>query len=215
MFGGIIARLGLSLVFGRLKTRLAAVPAWAWKTIAVVIALGLAVWAHQHYANKQISAAYASGWKAANDDRDKQDAEAARIAAEELAKHDGKAKGISDDERSKNDQANSRDAARADDLRLHGPGRASAVSCGPVRGSVVPASAGGHEPINGTVDAGVAGVPADQGLAGVPWTDLVEFARIYDANRNEVNSWRAWHPRQAEQTEAYRQSLEQLAAGKR
>lgn len=214
MFGGIIARLGLSLVFGRLKERLSAVPAWVWKTLAVVILLGLAVWAHQHYANKRINEAYALGWKQANDDRDKQDAQAAKLA-EELGKaQDGNAKGISDEERKKNDAANGRDAARAADLRLHGPGRASAVSCGPVSGPGLPASAGGHDAPNGTVDARVAGVPADAGLAVVPWADLVEFAKLYDANRNEVNSWRAWHPKQAQQVEEYRRSLEALAQGK-
>lgn len=90
--------------------------------------------------------------------------------------------------RRKNDETSGRIAARADDQRLRGPGKARA-SC-----PAVPAPAGERPEAGRDSDAAGPGLPAED-RATVPWEWLVRRAATCDLNRAEVLAWREWHQR--------------------
>jgi sensor c-di-GMP phosphodiesterase-like protein len=96
---------------------LKAVPAWAWKALAIIALLVAAFLWHQHAAHKALNAAYAHG-KADEAERVK------KQALELKAKIDALTGKIATQERAKNEEANRRIAADAGDLRMQGPGRA-------------------------------------------------------------------------------------------
>lgn len=83
-------------------------------------------------------------------------------------------------------------AALADNLRMRGPGRATAI-CGQRGDSGSGTGSGGNIAPGGTGDAPLAPVPDDEPMAILPWRELVERARFADDNRTEVMAWREWY----------------------
>lgn len=86
--------------------------------------------------------------------------------------------------REANDEANSRIAIDAGDLRMRGPGKAVCPGR-PVRA----AATGQPQPTSPEPDAARPALPADD-LAAVPWPWLVNRAEEHDSLRAEVLAWR-------------------------
>lgn len=196
IFGGLIARIGASVLFGRVKNIVAKVPRWVWLTLAVVIALLAAVLVHQHYAQKRIDAAYAQGKADAN----KQWAEAfesmRKTSEAWKQRYETKSDALTNLERTRHEETLRANAARADDLRLHGPGRASAAYCRPGNDPRLSGLPGGQDGTPAQPDAPGPQVPSGDGFAIVPWSWLVQRAEEHDALLSEVTTSRRWHTEQ-------------------
>lgn len=104
---------------------------------------------------------------------------------------------ISTLERQRHDEAVRYNAALADDLRLRGPGKASANLCRPVVPAGLPGPAGGPEQPAPDPNAPGPEVPADGGQAIVPWGWQVQRAQEHDNLLAEVTSWRHWYQQQS------------------
>jgi hypothetical protein len=104
-------------------------------------------------------------------------------------------------------------AAAADALRLHGPGRATAPVCGRRDAAVISGATGRHDAPAPVEDAPRPDLPANGGFAIVPWGWLVERAKEHDDLLSEVTTWRAWHPDQAAAHEAARANLSEIKPG--
>lgn len=192
----MIAKLGLSLLFGRVKDKLAKVPRWVWLTLTVVIALVAAVLVHQHYANKRIAAAYAQGKTDANKEWSAAFESMRKISETWKKRYEDKSDAITKHLGDDHEKTIRDNAARADDLRLHRPGQASAAYCRPggdTRISVLP---GGQIETPAQPDAPRPAMPAEDGFAIVPWGWLVQRAEEHDALLSEVTTSRLWHTEQ-------------------
>lgn len=175
------------------------IPPKGWIAIGAAALLVTGYFVHQHKAHAALAAEYARG----SSDRDtawQKRFDAMHAAALQWkAKAEAKAAGISQEERARHEDTLHTIAARADAERLRGPGKAAAPACvGHVDPARLPAAPGGHVAAGGNADPGLAGLPPEGGLAIVPWNDLVTGAKLADANRSEVNAWRAWYAREVE-----------------
>lgn len=149
----------------------------AWLHIAIVAAVVVGFFVHQHkarsFGKERFNAGVAS--------------EAARIEAK-AREIERKAAALSEKSRKLNDETNRRIDDRARSLLVRGPGKAAcSVS--------IPAASGGRVEASGSGNAPLARVPYPewQQLIGLPFTSTVEFARLCDLNRAEVLTWRQWH----------------------
>lgn len=187
MLEGLAAKIGLNILFGRLKK----VPWQVWAGIGAAVLLVFAIWLHQYQVHELYKEAYEAGQKAerkvwktrlakaqAEGDRWRDDYEktAAKLTAKIGENHALETRLV---------------AARANDLRLRGPGRA-AICPGSTPGT------GGPEPTGGGPDAPLAPMPPEQPMAIVPWGDLVRHAEEADLNRSEVQTWRTWYVQNVE-----------------
>lgn len=149
------------------------VPKWVWIALALAIAFRVATGWH----DARVKAVWQAGYDQAVAD------------GREIAKQtDERTSEIATNIRSKTDETSGRIAARADDQRLRGPGKARA-SC-----PAVPAAAGERPEAGRDSDAAGPGLPAED-RATVPWEWLVRRAATCDLNRAEVLAWREWHQR--------------------
>jgi hypothetical protein len=190
---GLLANIAKSVV-----GFLSAIPPKGWIAIGVGAALILGFFLHQSKAHKALAAEYARG--ASDEDAKWQK----RLDAEHKAAMDWKAKAdsasskITDEERARHEAERDAIAARADDQRVRGPGKAAAAPCGRSSGPAgLPASPGGSVSGGSAVDASLAGLSQGQGLAVVPWDDLTTFAASHDAAVAENRTWRSWYAREA------------------
>lgn len=194
MLTGLIARLGLNLLFGRIGTVLKLVPPWAWKLLAGALALAF-VW---HLHTSAVATARAdgesagkakadAGWRFAFDKQ----REASRLwrglyetSAAETANQIG----------NRHAQDLRDIAAVADDLRLRGPGRAAAACGRPASPARLSPAPGRSDAPGGAEADRLADLP-DEGrpFAIVPWPELIASAEQADANRSEVLAWREWY----------------------
>jgi hypothetical protein len=186
------------LAFKAIGAFLAAVPTKVWIGLAVGAVLVLGFFVHQSKAHKALAAEYARG--ASDEDKAWQK----RLDAEHKAAMDWKARAdaaagkITDEERARHEAERDAIAARADDQRVRGPGKAAATPCGRSGGLAgLPAIAGGPVQPGSAVDASLAGLSQGQGLAVVPWDDLTTFAANHDAAVAENRTWRSWYAREA------------------
>lgn len=196
ILGGIAAKIAASAIFGRAKNFVKAVPREVWIGLAVVITLVAAVWWHNSHAEAQLKLAYEQGFA----DRDKQ-LDEALIAMEDEAeawkeKYETASTALAATERALHDQTLRSNAARADALRVRGPGAAKACPR-PSDSSGLPTAAGDGGTTDQQPNAEGRGMPADQ-WATVPWAWLVTRAETCDADRDEVIRWRNWYPAQKE-----------------
>lgn len=190
------------LAFKAIGAFLAAVPTKVWIGLAVGAVLVGGYFLHQSKAHGAIKAAYSSGYAAGSSDEDAKWQK--RLDAEHKAAMDWKAKAdaasskITDEERARHEAERDAIAARADDQRVRGPGKAAAAPCGRSSGLAgLPASPGGSVQPGSAVDASLAGLSQGQGLAVVPWDDLTTFAASHDAAVAENRTWRSWYAREA------------------
>ena len=205
MVAPLIAKLGLGLMFGRVKAFLQLIPRWAWIALAVVAVLLAGYWLHGRAVRDAYQTAYAAGRADEKKDWQAAFAKMQEAAAAWRANYEDAAARISTEEGARHDAEIRSNAIRADDLRLHGPGAAACTRPGNRAGfSTAP---GSDDAPGGTADAAVAGVPEHAPLAAVPWGRLVDYAESCDANRSEVTAWRAWYPRQVRLLEEYRAKL--------
>lgn len=176
-----------------------------WIALGIIAALLGGYILHQHKASAVLKAEYARGasdrdkaWGKRLDDehkaalawKAKAEAAQSKISTEEGIRHEEDLRDID---------------ARALDQRLHGPGAAAAPRCGSSGAAGVPAAPSRHDTAGRSVGASVAGLPATEGLAVVPWDDLVSLGAGNDAWRSEALTWREWYARQAEASAATRQ----------
>lgn len=205
--GGVIASIAASTFFGRVKDFLKAIPREVWIALIVVIALVLAVWWHNSHADAQLKLAYEQGVA----DRDKELDDALALMEEDAKawkeKYETASNALAVTERALHDQTLRSNAARADALRLRGPGASQAC-----RGSDNPSGLSSRTSSNGTAaqqsDADGSGVLADD-RATVPWPWLVARAESCDADRDEVIRWRNWYPAQKKLYDDSRRAIEE------
>lgn len=198
--GGGIAGLAAHLLFPKLFpgiwAALGKAPRWLIYGALGLIALTLAVIWHGHEVKQIKAAAFAAG--EAKADKDWQGAfNQMKVASDQWkAKFEAKSTALSDQLRINHAQELRDIAARADDLRLRGPGKATFSCAGRQLDSGLSAAAGGSVAPGGNQSDQMAGVPADGGpLAVVPWPELVARAEQADDNAAEVTTWRSWYAR--------------------
>ena len=183
-----------------------AIPPKVWLVIAALSALGAAYWWH----TSAVSAAYNKGYAQATVERDAawRGAFAKMNAAAEMWRDnfDRQGAALAAEIGAKHAQELRANAARADALRLRGPGRAAACINSGGAASLLPAS-GGHDAPAGSDDAGVAGLPDETPMAILPWPDLIQRSEDADADRAEVKAWREWYARTTAEWEEYRAKL--------
>lgn len=179
----LLAKIGLDVAFGRLKSELAKIPGWLWITIAVIaLLIAGTVW-HQRHARAALAAAEKAG-------EDKAYSNIAAQAAELTTEANTLNAKISTNIRSKTDAENSRVVTQYRTLLVRGPGKAACTS---VTG--FPASAGGSEPSASQVRDSVDPVPAGGGaeLIALPFAGAVAGAGEHDQLLNEDRAWREWY----------------------
>lgn len=168
---------GISLVTGKL-------PRWVYIALAVagLIALGL------HLHSNAVKAAYKAAYnQGRTDERQAQAKAAAKLAIKQAE--------VTAPIRKKNDETNARIAADANDLRLRGPGKASACPSAAARARQPGSASDRPADAAGSGNAAADGMPD---FAAVPWAWLVGRAENADLDRAEVIAWRDWYARQHE-----------------
>lgn len=196
--GGIAAAWFLVPAFPLLVSRiLTAIPPKVLYAALGLIALTLAFIWHGHEVKQLKAAAFAAG--EAKADKDWQGAfDQMKVASDQWkANFEAKSTALSDQLRINHAQELRDIAARADDLRLRGPGKATFSCAGRQLDSGLPSPAGGLVSPGGNQSDQVAPMPSDGGpLAIVPWPELVARAEQADDNAAEVTTWREWYARQ-------------------
>jgi hypothetical protein len=178
-----------------------------WFIIGAAALLVGGFFLHQHKAKQALAAAYAQG----SADRDA--AWQKRLDAEHKAALEWKAKAEAvqskiSTETGKHHEETIRDiSARAVSQRVHGPGAAAAPDCRSSGVAGVSSGASDRATAGGSAGASMAGLPSSEGLAVVPWDDLVSLGAGSDAWRSEALTWRDWYARQAEANAAARAAL--------
>jgi hypothetical protein len=193
-------------VWAMLSGIVQAIPPKVWLVIAGLAALGGAWWWH----TSTVKAAYNRGYAKASVERDaawRGAFDKMNAAAQAWRENfDQRGAQIAAEIGARNAQELRANAARADALRLRGPGRAAACINSGGAASLLPAS-GGHDAPAGSDDAGVAGLPDETPMAILPWPDLIQRSEDADADRAEVKAWREWYARTKAEWEEYRAKL--------
>lgn len=197
MFTGLIAKFGLGLVWGKVKTNAVhdwqAIPPKARLWLMIVIAAIALFFVHQWYAGRQLKAADHAGYQRAKDE----DAKAAAAAKARAVTVTINGARIAQETRTTNDKENLSIHAAAGSLSVRGPG---ASRCRPVGDPALPAARGGNGTAPSLADASASAMPVPDGesdLSAVPWTWLVARAEESDLDRAEVIAWRDWYKRES------------------
>ena len=199
----VLAKLLLGNVWGFLKS----LPWQVWAVLGAIVLVWLGTTYHQRAVDNALAEAYAQG----GDDSDKAWAKAyEEVLAKALEKqieHNAKVRELNNKLGERHAQELRSNSALADDLRVRGPGAASA-RCRPGDSAGLPGAPVTHGSGAGGPAAPVGEVSdGDGGLALVPWADLVAHAERADANRSEVILWRAWYVAQRDALAAYKASF--------
>jgi hypothetical protein len=188
--------------FGRgAKDVAARIPPKVKLAIAAVLLLAVLFFVARHFYHKAIDKAYHSGVTAERQRTAAELAKAHQAALQRRDRAEQAATTISKEVRTRYDQEARSIAAGADALRVRGPG---AARCGPVDRAGVPAGSGGRQSPGRGSDDPLAAMPPGEGLAAVPWAELVDRAERGDLNRSEVLAWRDWYDRQVKAWERFR-----------
>lgn len=184
MFEGLIAKIALGALWGRVKTNAVhdwqAIPPKARTAILIALAAIALFFVHQHFAHRALKAQFSAGYKQAQKD----DAETALNLKAQI---DALNVTIANQQRKIYDAQVARNSAAADALRVRGPGKAS---CTVYSGG--PSGAGGHIEAAAAGDAAVGQVPDRTGTAliAMPFNDALGFAQAYDDLLAEAAAWR-------------------------
>lgn len=169
------------------------VPRWVWLALAIAIAWHFALSWHAGKIRAHDVAVIAkrdAQWQTRLDA-----AHAAALDWRGQAERAGAE--IATMKRKLNDEENRRIRAAADDLRLHGPGKAAApANCRPGDRAGLSAGAGRSDAAGRPSNDAPAAVPAGDGSADwavVPWGWLVGRGEQADVGRAEVLTWRGWY----------------------
>lgn len=186
---------------------LRAIPPKGWLAIGALALLAGLWWAH----TRAVSAAYNRGYATATVERDAKWSEAfdtmRGAALSYAAAFNQQSATLSSQIGARHEQELRSLAARADALRLHGPGRAAATCSRPGDSAGLPSPARLDEPPGGATHDGVAKLPDETPLAVVPWPDLVQRSEDADADRAEVIAWRDWFEKNRKAWDEYREKL--------
>lgn len=211
MLGMIAAKIGESVLLGKLKSTATKIPSWIWWTIAGIISAIALIWLHSFLSSNFEQ-------RIRLDQQQKDDAVwnqklavVAKSATNWRNQFEAASGQLTDSRRNSNEEALLSGTAHAGSLLTQGSG---AAHCGSI--SAPPAatsSSSGHEPANGTISSGLDPVPSGQrpDLIAMPFNDLVSVGQLCDANRSEVNTWRADH---SEQENLYNQLRNTVQSGK-
>lgn len=191
---GLVGSIALGGIVGKAKSVLGSIPWQIWAVIAGVALLGVGSCVHGHKVKAFGKAQFSAGRAAADADWEKALDKAHADALAWKAKAEANAAAISKEIGERHEATLRADTARANDLRLRGPGKASCS--GPVHNPGISASPSGHQQAGGRTDAPSSEVPPGD-WAAVPWHYLVDQAQLCDANRSEAISWRDWYAKQA------------------
>ncbi|PKB19671.1 hypothetical protein B0I00_1911 [Novosphingobium kunmingense] len=203
--GGLIGSIVLLVLRPALRASLggalAAIPARVWGALALIALVLALTWYHGHAVKAARAEGRRAGVSETNAAWDKAQAEWQRAAAQWTRNIERRDRSIADEERQKHDQAVRDNRARADALRLLGPGRSAAHCIRPEPAAGVPPAAGGPEGAPTGPDAPEPELPAGNGTpdrqwAIVPWGWLVDRAREHDDLRAENVGWRRWYLRE-------------------
>lgn len=210
--GGIGAALffvpGLRTMLGAL---LKGVPWQLWAALGLAAALWLGVSWHKREITQLTDHARAAG-KAAADAQWQSAFDRMRAASQQWkTNYETASATLAQARRTTHDQDLRDITAAAGDLRLRGPGAAGAPACGrPLAAAGAAAAAAGPDAPAGPSDAPVAPVPAGEGLAILPWADLVSYAEQHDALRSEALTWRSWYTGEVELQQAAKAKLPEV-----
>lgn len=169
-------------------------PRLLWALVAMAAIFGAVLW-HGHAVESARKDGVKAGklaadieWKAAFD---------TQRAASQQWKRNFEARGvrINDLLGARHDQNLRDNSARADDLRLRGPGKAAACGRPGADPRLSSGPGAGGQPASPT-DAPADQVPDGDRRAIVPWGWLVARAEDHDALLSEVTTWRSWHDQQ-------------------
>jgi hypothetical protein len=191
----LAAKLAFGAIFGRVGKALKAVPWQVWVAVAALALIGIGSCVHENKVERLRKEAFSAGVAAEKKATNERLAKMHKAALKWKAVAEARAARISQEIRNAHEQTLRDNSARADDLRLRGPG---AARCRPIDNSGVPTAPSGSGASGGGANAAGTGVPADDELAAVPWGWLVGRAEQCDANRSENLSWREFYRRQAE-----------------
>lgn len=183
MIGAVLAaRAAVSKALG-------SVPWQIWAVVAALALVGLGSCVHARKVKAFGNERYAAGVADMKKAFDK--AHAAALVYK--AKSEARSAAITTEIRGKHEATLRDNSARADDLRLRGPG---AARCRSVDNPGVSSSSGGREQAAPVADAAGPGVPSGD-WASVPWAWAVTRAQEHDACLSESKTWREWHERQS------------------
>lgn len=182
-----------ALALGKAAGALKSVPWQVWTIGVLIVAVGLGKCAHDRQIKAFGRAQFTLGVNAEKEATNKLLAKAHADALAWKAKAEANAAAITQDIRGRHEATLRDTGARADALRLRGPG---AARCRSGDHPGVPGAAGGREPAGGAANDARPRMPEQDG-AGVQWGWLVDRAEQCDANRSEALSWREWHARQS------------------
>lgn len=212
MFTGIAAKIGESVLLGKLKSTVNKVPAWLWWVIGIIVSCVLLIWLHSSLTanfERQIRL----------DQKQKDDAAwntklnvSIQDANTWRSKYEAASGQLTNNRRNANEEALLSSATHAGSLLTQGPGHATCTAV--VNTSTASASSpSGHEPTNGTNGSGLDSVSPGQrpDLIAVPYNDFIAVGRSCDANHTEVNTWRS---NQSEQEILYNQLRNSVQSGK-
>lgn len=176
--------IGIASKLLGVKSTLSKIPPKVWYALAIIAALAIAFFWHQHAAHKALKAADQAGYN-------RRSKEVEQAALKLKAKVDALTAKIVLEERKRNAQAHRDNDVAADALLVRGPGKA-VCSVRPV------ASGPALRPADGSpvaVNGQVAGVPepGGQSLIALPFADSVSFAREHDSCQIDRKSWEDWH----------------------
>jgi hypothetical protein len=200
MFTGLFAKIA----WGALWSRASANAAHDWAGIPRNVKIALlallagvaAYFVHQHYAGKELNAAYAKG-------RADYAAKVEKQAREIEAKAADVANRINQPIRDAHNEELGRIHADADAIRVRGAG---AAECRDPRFS---AAAGGSQQAGGAANAALPQVldGVRPGLIAMPVSAAAGFAEQHDAFRDEVIRWHDWWPKMNAYTEELRKQV--------
>jgi hypothetical protein len=164
-------------------------PSWVWIALAVIAVLVAGYFIHRHEIREFRTSVQRAQMAADNDFWKKKLAAAHADALSWKQKAEAKAASISNQERTRDEEAIRNHAAAAGDLSLRGPG-AAASHCGPIDHPEQGAGPGGHG--QATAIANAAGSEMSSGdWALVPWSWLVQRAQEHDDGLSENVAWRS------------------------
>lgn len=205
---GIALRLFAPALFSTIAKGFAAIPPKVWLVLGALALLGGTYWYHRSTVADAYEAGKVAG-AAARDAKWQASFDRMEAAADQWrANFEQSITKITERVRNENAAELRRIGARADGLRLHGPGQATAPACAVREGAArLPGAPGGHESTGQPVADGMAGMRDEEPLALVPWPELVNRAEDADADAAEVIAWRTWYAKQKDAWEAARKRL--------